>query len=46
MEWAALVYSARWRRRYGAEFGALLEESGRGWGEMTDVLKKEHWRCG
>src|SRR5215475_1382837 len=39
MEWAARLYPARWRRRYGTEFGALLEQAGSGWGEMTDVLK-------
>jgi len=39
MEWAARLYPARWRQRYGTEFGALLEQAGGGWGEMTDVLK-------
>jgi uncharacterized protein involved in exopolysaccharide biosynthesis len=39
MEWAARLYPAAWRRRYGAEFGALLEESGGGWIAVVDVLK-------
>jgi hypothetical protein len=39
MECAAWLYPARWRQRYGAEFGALLEESGSGWSAIADVLK-------
>lgn len=39
MEWVAVLYPARWRQRYGTEFGALLEESGGGWGAIADVLK-------
>jgi hypothetical protein len=39
LEWAARLYPARWRQRYGAEFGALLEESGGGWPATADVLK-------
>ena len=39
MEWAARLYPSRWRRRYGTEFGALLEESGAGWVAMADVLR-------
>jgi hypothetical protein len=39
MEWTARLYPAQWRRRYGTEFGALLEESGDGWGAIADVLK-------
>jgi uncharacterized protein involved in exopolysaccharide biosynthesis len=39
MEWAARIYPAQWRERYGTEFDALLEESGSGWGAIADVLK-------
>ena len=39
MEWAARLYPARWRRRYGAEFGARLDESGGEWRAIADVLK-------
>jgi uncharacterized protein involved in exopolysaccharide biosynthesis len=37
--WAARLYPARWRQRYGTEFGALLEESGGGWDAMADVIR-------
>ncbi|MGA7235149.1 MAG: hypothetical protein WBY44_05705 [Bryobacteraceae bacterium] len=39
LEWAARLYPARWRRRYGTEFCALLEESDSGWVAIADVLK-------
>src|SRR5215469_5348388 len=39
MDWVARLYPARWRQRYGAEFGALLEESGGGWSATVDILK-------
>ncbi len=39
LRWAARLYPAPWRRRYGAEFSALLEESGGGWRAFADVLK-------
>jgi uncharacterized protein involved in exopolysaccharide biosynthesis len=39
LQWAARLYPAPWRRRYGAEFSALLEESGGGWRALADVLK-------
>jgi hypothetical protein len=38
IRWAARAYPAPWWRRYGAEFAALLEESGGGWAAMADVL--------
>jgi hypothetical protein len=39
LRWAARLYPAPWRRRYGTEFRALLEESGGGWRALADVLK-------
>ncbi len=34
------LYPQAWRKRYGAEFEVLLEDSGRGNGEIFDVLKE------
>lgn len=39
ISWAALLYPIAWRKRYGEEFGALLEDSDGGWRAFTDVLK-------
>jgi hypothetical protein len=39
IEWAARLYPAQWRQRYGVEFGALLEDSGGGWRALADVLR-------
>jgi len=39
LAWAARLYPLDWRRRYGAEFEALLEQSGGGWQELGDVLR-------
>ena len=33
------LYPARWRRRYGAEFDALLGDITPGWRDFFDVLK-------
>lgn len=40
--WARLAsrfYPAAWRRRYAAEFDALLDEAGAGWMDLFDILK-------
>jgi len=39
LRFAVRLYPAWWRRRYGAEFSALLEESRPGWGDVLDLLK-------
>jgi uncharacterized protein involved in exopolysaccharide biosynthesis len=36
---AAALYPWRWRKRYGEEFDALLEDLNPGWREFTDVLQ-------
>jgi uncharacterized protein involved in exopolysaccharide biosynthesis len=36
---AAALYSWGWRKRYGEEFDALLEDLDPGWREFTDVLQ-------
>jgi hypothetical protein len=33
------VYPRAWRDRYGVEFTTLLEDSGGGWTEATDVMR-------
>ena len=38
IRFASRLYPASWRRRYGAEFEALLEDAGRGWRDVADVL--------
>jgi hypothetical protein len=38
LRWAARLYPAAWRRRYGDEFDELLDQSGAGWREMVDVF--------
>src|SRR4029077_18495193 len=35
---AGWLYPASWRRRYGIEFEALLEDTGRHWRDVLDVL--------
>jgi hypothetical protein len=35
---AARVYPAAWRRRYGVEFRALLDENAPRWHDMADIL--------
>jgi hypothetical protein len=35
---AARLYPAWWRRRYGAEYDALLEEIRPGWRDLLSVL--------
>src|SRR5579859_2761705 len=34
-----LLYPARWRRRYGVEFDALLGDMNPGWLDLFDILK-------
>ena len=36
---AAHLYPAAWRRRYGVEFDAMLEDAGTGWNDVFDILK-------
>ena len=36
---AAQLYPATWRKRYGSEFQALLDDVNPGWRELFDVLK-------
>jgi capsular polysaccharide biosynthesis protein len=35
---AIRLYPASWRRRYGVEFAALLDDAGRDWSDVLDVL--------
>jgi hypothetical protein len=37
LAWTALLYPAKWRRRYGVEFAALLEQANGGWRDLADV---------
>src|SRR5713101_6289550 len=39
IRFAAWLYPPRWRRRYGVEFDALLEDVRPGWRELLNVLK-------
>lgn len=39
IRWAVRLYPARWRRRYEAEFDALLEDSKWGWRDLIDILR-------
>jgi LPS O-antigen subunit length determinant protein (WzzB/FepE family) len=39
VRWAGRLYPSAWRRRYGAEFDALLEEAAPGSGDLWDVLR-------
>jgi capsular polysaccharide biosynthesis protein len=39
LAWAARLYPLDWRRRYGVEFEALLEQSGGGWQAFADILR-------
>ncbi len=36
---AALLYPRSWRARYGAQLDALIDDSGGGWSEFTDICK-------
>ncbi|MBI3968905.1 MAG: oligoendopeptidase F [Chloroflexi bacterium] len=38
MKWLLRLYPSEWRRRYGEEFGALLEETGASPGVFADIL--------
>jgi hypothetical protein len=37
--WAAYLYPASWRARYGAEFDALLDDANVRWRDLADVLR-------
>jgi LPS O-antigen subunit length determinant protein (WzzB/FepE family) len=37
--WAAYLYPASWRARYGAEFAALLDDANVRWRDLADVLR-------
>ncbi len=37
--WAAHLYPASWRARYGAEFDALLDDANVRWRDLADVLR-------
>ena len=37
--WAAYLYPAAWRARYGAEFDALLDDANVRWRDLADVLR-------
>ncbi len=39
IQFAARLYPAAWRKRYAAEFAALLEDENGGWRTFADVLK-------
>jgi len=38
MRWAARLYPATWRNRYGAEFEALLDDISPSLGDVFDVI--------
>jgi hypothetical protein len=38
IRWAARLYPARWRNRYGAEFDALLDDISPSFGDLCNVL--------
>ena len=38
IRFAVRLYPAVWRRRYGVEFAALLDDANRGWRDVLDVL--------
>jgi len=37
--WAAYLYPTEWRRRYGAEFDALLDDASLQWLDLADVVR-------
>jgi len=39
VRWAIRCYPAAWRKRYGTEFAALLEDVGPGWRDWWDVTR-------
>jgi capsular polysaccharide biosynthesis protein len=39
IRWAARLYPAEWRTRYGAEFDALLDDAPLRWSDLRDVLR-------
>ena len=38
IRFASRLYPPSWRRRYEVEFEALLEDAGRDWRDVLDVL--------
>jgi hypothetical protein len=38
-KWLIRIYPGRWRRRYGTELEALIEDCGSGWRDALDVAK-------
>jgi hypothetical protein len=39
VRWVAALYPARWRKRYGAEFDALIEDANPRWKDFFDILR-------
>jgi uncharacterized protein involved in exopolysaccharide biosynthesis len=39
MRWAARLYPAAWRARYGDELEVLLEDAGASWTDLLDILR-------
>jgi len=39
VRWAARLYPAAWRARYGVEMEALLEDAGSGGGDLWDIVR-------
>jgi hypothetical protein len=39
IRWAARLYPAAWRMRYGGEFDALLDDAGLQWSDLADVVR-------
>jgi len=39
IRWAARLYPAEWRKRYGAEFDVMLEDTTLRWRDLADVLR-------
>jgi hypothetical protein len=39
VRWAARLYPAAWRKRYGVEMDALLEDAGAGGGDLWDIVR-------
>ncbi len=39
MRWAARLYPAAWRARYGHELDILLEDAGASWTDLLDIVR-------
>jgi hypothetical protein len=37
----AALYPAAWKKRYGDELDALIEDAGGGWRVISDLLKEQ-----